>query len=208
MNNFVDYENNMVVEYVFDEDGIWVLYEIFTELLGINENRINDIMEKRGFVIEKRIFEFEQENRYGEVYMIPKSFIPAINAYQIISIWKEKLNKLENTLIKLEQKYDELKSSNNTLNNKHKANLATLFNEIEIDDNCSNHIKEIARELSEDPFINKLINSKLSYNTETKDNNIFLNEMNPNEFKWKVHVYAETDEIELLTRIAYPDEEF
>lgn len=207
MKGFVDYKNKMFVQYMFDEDGVWVLFDTFTELLGIGESKIKSRMEKRGFILEKKIFEFEQENRYGEYSIIRKSFIPALNAYQIISIWKNELSTLEMTIIQLEEKYEQLKSSSNTLSNKHKADLSTLFNEINEPDFCIERIREIANELSNDPFINNLMNNKVSYNLD-ENKNLFTEDVPDFEFKHRIYCAGELDEIELLTRIAYPDDEF
>lgn len=208
INRFYDKDTHITWDSILENDGIMVCYDSLSEFTGYNtklKSKIENELKISGDIIT---YSVKVKNKYGQIFTQPMNFIPIHVAYSLIdrNIIMNKM--IRHSLNALEDHYRTLKiSGDGNFKSSTKSTLKSLIDISHSDSDDIEYIKDLGKQLADDPYISKILKSEDIY-TETTDeslanNNKFLEHVKETDFKHYIHCVEYLDEIEDVVKVAY-----
>lgn len=161
---YYDEVNDMMIKYYWDIDGVWYSYDHITWILEYNNMICDKIYQENVIDSNKREYEIEIENNYGEKYINQQRYINTIALFELIKRNEERCNKLRNIVKNIEiglgvmDKDDE---QNHIL----KINLNLLQNQLESGNKDYDELASISNSILKTPGIQNIIDTPEYYPT-------------------------------------------
>ena len=99
---YYDEVNDMMIKYYWDIDGVWYSYDHITWILKYDNMICDRIYRENVINSNKREYEIEIENNYGEKRINQQRYINTIALFELIKRNEERCNKLRNIVKNIE----------------------------------------------------------------------------------------------------------